>query len=457
MLTRIGIDADDMIQWEDDEDWRKFSIKKPSMSKRTRQASVLSDGRGSTGSEYSDRAGPKRLKREPEQKSPRQDADLASQMLSIDIMNASRSNRNTAFQPQTESYLDDTWPTAAQPVATNNRRGMTSKIETDERAWAGPSDMDYRFSEQLQIPHPVGFTSGPPTTYSASDYGTCSQAGSPLTTSFGSDQSGQDSRWNRNQASDAPNAFTGRPNFAFEQSQNGNKVVQVYRAADIPQPQFDTVPNTPLYSPVNGIHFPEVKIESELTDSPYGACGPSATTSTPSYQLLGAGIQDEQLAAHINSARYMPNTFHGNDGNDRYHDGALMGQSQPPSHQYSQAASHGLPFAPYYRQPTHGESDPSIPFSYPETKPDTDFPAAPLPGWIVRGFTGHSSGVGKSLRVRGGSVCNSLTIRVSQAVTLGRSCLQATISRLTKRRYGPLFSRPNDRLPTPCFQPLGLR
>ena len=65
-----------------------------------------------------------------------------------------------------------------------------------------------------------------------------------------------------------------------------------------------------------------------------------------------------------------------------------------PMMEYAEYAQHGLPVTYHQHYPTPNEDGQHIPFGYPESAPDQDFPPDALPGPVHRGNTGYSSGVG---------------------------------------------------------------
>ena len=148
--------------------------------------------------------------------------------------------------------------------------------------------------------------------------------------------------------------FPGNHNSVFSQ-------IQVQHASH-PEPQWDTVPNTPIYSPSQLMHL--------------------HADATPAYNAMVEGMQHMHGPTAVVCKPYHagPVTHNGPYLNSEYIGGPLQ---QAPSFQYVLDD----PYA-HHASPLHYEAPP---FGYPDRLPAPDLQAA---GRVMRGFTGHSSGVG---------------------------------------------------------------
>jgi hypothetical protein len=223
---------------------------------------------------------------------------------------------------------------------------------------------------------------------------TSSQESSPLAPSFCSSRSGQGNAYDSFQFSDAPSNFPGQRDFKFEDSTHHHNAFHVHNVA-IPQPYFDTVPNTPVMSPSKFTPFPPGSVWPEgrhVTRALERYPEPLATGYMSAVTGPVTASQPPMLPSNMS---YGPGSFTGH-GDRRSTTPASDVQSAYesfPSIEYGEHQHHGLP-GPYRRDyPISDDNGQPIPFGYPEATPDADFPAAALPGSVTRGFTGTSSGV----------------------------------------------------------------
>lgn len=181
-------------------------------------------------------------------------------------------------------------------------------------------------------------------------------------------------------AGDVPSVFRGREASVYRPSGPGSRnSVQVHQVVDVPQPQFDTAPNTPIeeyidYKPIDSHMLPR---------------------DTYNMNALSNGMP-------------IIGTSHGLPGTDgpvlpAMHGLPTTSTAPGPYEEWAHAAPYSgfVPqdpnqgwAVPYYHHPqSHPEDEP---FDYHYQGPNHEMPGAPLPANVIRGFTGHASGVGDS-------------------------------------------------------------
>ena len=181
----------------------------------------------------------------------------------------------------------------------------------------------------------------------------------------------------------------------FGHHRHGQNVVHLHRVTDVPEPQFDTVPNSPVLTPVMGTHFePNNRFATEDdVQAFYGV--PRFQSHMP--------VQHAQSHGHNNAGpHHLTRPTSG-----QYSSGAYTFTHQSTVAPSIEAQQIGYPFVTgspasdsvhSLPMPYNHESGPPphnhLPFAYSEPRPDANFPAAPLPGSVIRGFTGHGNGVG---------------------------------------------------------------
>lgn len=248
----------------------------------------------------------------------------------------------------------------------------------------------------LPLAHRVGFIH--PTDYhrpSWADYASSSDEESPISASFCSSQSSQDYKYGPYQMQEVQTDFPGRPNFMFAEPAPRQTTYQVHNVTDIPQPRFDTVPNTPMVSPMKVSHFPETgtwqqpyhtapKVERCQNQWPF-ACTPGFVSPVPT----------SQPAALPTNTHYARTTYVEHGGYRSSTPASEMASySSFPMIPYAEPHHpHGLPTTYHYSSPTPEEQGQHVPFPHPEPTPDANLPPAALPASVVRGFTGTGSGV----------------------------------------------------------------
>ena len=404
LLIFTDADATDMIQWEEEEGSARFLKRKQLVGKRSREAStVSSDGQGSRMSEmsdYSDHSLPKRIKQEPDRKDTAQCAAFPPRCYTSDFTHGVLHDSEEPmlqFETSDATALEHVVPRPVHHAAPAWKQVRHNAFRAcgDENH---PSEMGMATPAELQVPHPLGFNPGVLTSYQDVNYGACSDTTSPLTTSFGSVHSDQDYICDPLQMQDAPNAFPGKQNFTFHQPGHGNNTIQAYHVIDVPQPQFETVPNTPGLSPANLYHRSNPKTKPGFNYNPYGVTGIPASMSIPQYSMSAAFAPGTEPSRHFSNGQHAPSHFIPES----------QFQPQPPSHSpqldcyggrhvgYHERYIHGLPTPYSSEHPAPLEHCSPLVFPYPEAKPDANFPATALPGSVIRGFTGHGNGVGKS-------------------------------------------------------------
>lgn len=273
--------------------------------------------------------------------------------------------------------------------------------------WKGQSlETDVRSTDQIHVPHPLAHTTLP---YAASNYAPSSRSGSPTTTSFSSAQSGEDRLWEPYQVQFGSSNIHGGPYFINERSRNGPNPVQVYQATHIPQPDFDTVSSTPVFPQTYAISFPDCKQLAEVPQNIYGSNGFQDTVTMVPYANPEHAMTGQQHPATAASTEHASNMSTAHCRCHYHASGSYIhpGYYTTSPDDYGYVHIPGLPVAPMHGQPEPQENDPHLPFSYPEPKPDADFPVPPLPGNVIRGFTGHASGVGKYLSKTKSSACSN--------------------------------------------------
>ena len=153
--------------------------------------------------------------------------------------------------------------------------------------------------------------------------------------------SSQTGAFNAYSANDGFSVYSGQQHFVFPPySDPSAHPFQIQQSTQMPSPQFDTVPNTPVYSPMTLAHPTNVQMMPNLM--------PAATNGTIPAQEFPF------LAAY---------------------EGQPMGQS-------TQTPSHGLPM--YYSGGMNTVQQQSLPFTYDERHVDPAFEAA---HWNHRGVS----------------------------------------------------------------------
>lgn len=180
------------------------------------------------------------------------------------------------------------------------------------------------------------------------------------------------------QAEAAPSTFPGRMDYTFPPYapiQNAvhlpaqQQVYQVQQATHFPQPQIDTVPNTPMFSPMDVTHtqhprsINEMNGNAHLNNSNLHGMHGLPYTMPPEAYMMPAPVPD------ITGSRF--------DAQNQY--GERFG-FRPPINQERQQ---------WEEDYQHLNDGP-----YPHRIPQPNNGSQPLPAHVVRGFTGHGSGCG---------------------------------------------------------------
>lgn len=212
----------------------------------------------------------------------------------------------------------------------------------------------------------------------------CSSPDTSLTSSFGSTYSGQQSMTDEYQTGQATGVFQA-PDFASSHVGPWRNEVQNHHVMDVPQLPIETVPNSPM-TMLNLQHQNLPTQDPHQVD--YGMGGLPINMPTPQHQDLSSIVNhpyDNFRQFHAGPA---PHTF----------DASTVegGQAHYPFHPQfrSEALVQGCNLPNHYPQHDRNPYDHGMPFGYPEIAPEANIPAAALPGSMVRGFTGHGSGVG---------------------------------------------------------------
>ena len=311
-----------MFQWEEDEE-DTSSNKRPTATKRTRKASVGSDEQDCSSSETIKRARPKRLKQESKQLDYSRTSDLEEKMYDINLTNhtsldddhAVPGNRTVLAPPAAGRGLQRSYqpPIADRTAARFNHHGSPYM-------WADTA-------HQLQIPHPLGFIPGASSAYAADEMMDVSRTATPLATSFTSAESNEDGIWDPYQMQHGINTFPGKTDHIFQQPPNGHHMVPAYRATHIPEPRFETVPNTPELCPMTGIPFQDMRGGQSESHNAYGTNVLPSNMDMSSYVTEGNGNVGPHGDYHHDGPHFAPNASGMDSG---FHTGA-----QP----------HGLPLA----------------------------------------------------------------------------------------------------------------
>lgn len=178
--------------------------------------------------------------------------------------------------------------------------------------------------------------------------------------------------------------------------------VQVHHAYDVPQPQFDTMPNTPTFAPGEFLPF-----EQQHPNLGHDMAG------------LSIGMPAGPHHAPQNQRAPEP-MIHGLPSTHTSHQYKHWGETHPQPFHYE--VQHGLPstqtqhagfavtsfsdptptptltptWSTTYNNHPHLHPDNEMPYTNPSYGPNHDLPPAALPASVERGFTGHASGVGDS-------------------------------------------------------------
>ncbi|KAK5166127.1 uncharacterized protein LTR77_008388 [Saxophila tyrrhenica] len=220
-----------------------------------------------------------------------------------------------------------------------------------------------------------------------------SQAPSPMNASFNSAQSDTHDSFVHGHQQESPITFPG--NHDYTNPTHG--MVHNFHADQahrVPQPQFDTVPNTPMFSPM-----PLGQAPFPGYDGMQQCQQPLETTyvaGSQRYVVDNNGIMQPHPAAEPNGLPFAPAGFAVPE--QQYGiAGALQHATQEvydykPNHQCPHQALHGLPAV--YNGLQHPPPNEVSEYPYYEHRSDGTYPAAALPGSVHRGFTGHGSGIG---------------------------------------------------------------
>ncbi|KAK3717791.1 hypothetical protein LTR37_005562 [Vermiconidia calcicola] len=410
-------DGGDMIHFE--EEPQVTCGKKSTLRKRSRQSSVTFTDDQST-DEWVSAEGPT-LKRvrllEQHLKSPVSSKTALAQQTSD--LTISQDVPETADVKPYAMQIDGVETAASSGLFTRSPdvdRKPTSFELTD--AHHGDHGMDFHAaSSQGNVQFPIEAQDAS-MRHSSFDQGLA--LNSPLnsiTSSFGP-MSTDDTYCDPYQVQNASNTFPGMPGFALPHLQPTQNVVQVHQVANVPEPQFDTTPNKPAFSPTQNWQFPPAG--QNFTDPPYGGLPdvrrvPSAHNYHVDEQQP-VGQQGPEFMAPFHQApitsqqapdpsRQAPAPFHqafhqasAFVTNQQFHPTPSMTPTQPAGHGFHAAPERGytggLPF--HYngeRMPPYNNDQPPPSVNH-QQRPDSNFPASPLPGSVIRGFTGYGSGNG---------------------------------------------------------------
>ena len=356
-------DGDATIQWEPIDEG--FLARRSPVGKRSRGVSVSSDGQCAGG-----QSRPKRVKKDNEGAKSVQNALLVAKMSNIDLGEVVRRDVQESSGQAGEG--SDT------AIRANTMPG-TINIETADHKPI-MRDAGHRIKGRRSIQNSaLGATPEAFVQHSVTEYVPRTYTSDGL----GSIQSSSEGVWDAYRAQHPPNTFPGRSDFMFQPlglDAPGQHPLQVLSVSDIPQPKFDTVPNTPIFSQT-GMRCiqPQGKYGQDVSQDAYGPVGLPAGMPVQKYQMPAA-------VEHMQSL-----------GGQYYPEGFMTNQPQQtgfafPATEHPQPSFHRLPTA--YHPPQRPPQDQGFPYGYPELRLDQNIPAAPLPGSVIRGFTGHGNGVG---------------------------------------------------------------
>lgn len=407
MLTPVDTDGGDMIHFEEEP---RAACKKSALRKRSRQSSVTStNDHDQSTDEWVSAEGPtlKMAKQHP--KSP----------TSSKAAHAKQTSYLTITQGPPETA--DVKPSAMQidGVKTATSFGLSNRSPDVDRKYTSFEPMDAHSGDYRMGFHAASYQGNIQFPMEAQDammrHSSIDQSfalNSPLnsmTSSFGP-MSTDDTYGDPYQNQNAPNNFPGQ-GFAMPHLQSTQNVVQVHQVANVPEPQFDTTPNTPAFSPTQNWQFPPAG--RDFTEPPYG--GLPDVRRVPSTHNYHVDEQrpirqpDPEFLAPFHEApitsqqapdpaQQAPAPFH-----QAFHQASPFVTNQQfhptPSMAPTQAANHGFHPAPQrgytggvpfhcYREgmPPYSNDQPSPSLNH-QHGPDSNFPAAPLPGSVIRGFS----------------------------------------------------------------------
>lgn len=317
---------------------------------------------------------------------PKRRATLDEGISTIDLVESNTHTRRSLAQTGT-----DPDHMGARVIKSERRPSRTSKSR--RQVQTGPN---------LRMVHPFGPIPEAIPRWHAADHSTSSQGGSPftLTGSFSGSHSDHGGPGGPPQVQGAPSNFPGRRDPTLEELEYHQRMMHIYNVTEVPHPEFATVPNTPIVSPitVKFEHGPEVaRWPEEYQVAPAMERYPEHMPALQHFEFTGPGPAPQHVMV---------------PSNDPYTRRPLQEPSQlrsiTPAPEvrgtyangfqmvgYGEAQYHGLPILYNQDYPTPEENGDPAPFVYPGPTPDANFPAAALPASVERGFTGTSSGVGK--------------------------------------------------------------
>ena len=329
---------------------------------------------------------------DPEQLDSTHHSDLTSQMKDITLVRrATYDSQRAGLGARAHSFKTEAGSILQYPLQPTDTdwRSIEMNSNAVDGSWARPS-------AQLLIPYPSGFDPGVPISHAASDYAASTCPDSPLTTSFASEQSSQDTIWNPYGTHQVPSTFAGKMDFTTQQSGNRHNAMQVYHTMVIPQPQFDMVQNTPVFSPMETMHLLDSKPLPDFTQNSYVASGYPTEVNLPghSYPILGQAMTGPQAPAPLNSAQCSTSVY---DAEGQLSHGLPTEPSECCSFrpmEYPTGSIHGLPTSYMPSQPTTAENAQPVILAYSGTNSDHDYRTAPA--GVAQGFRGNKNALGKS-------------------------------------------------------------
>lgn len=215
--------------------------------------------------------------------------------------------------------------------------------------------------------------------------GSCSSHAPSLTTSFTSTYREPTDVYGTTPVHEHPMTFfPGKHEYAFPGMTNANGPVSVYHAQGIPQPDFDTVPNTPAFSPIlTGRHGSFQAPEDAYSHNQQQPLDVTFVAGHQRYHINEDGLIEVQPQHRMNSRQHSSVGFAVSEQpsmplhTDNYHQGMM---------EHRDASINGLPtmYTEVQRPPPTDR-----PLYYPDAMPDSNLPAYTLPGSVERGDTGQ--------------------------------------------------------------------
>ena len=365
-LTTFASDGDSIINWEDEPIPPKINRSgRPTTCKRARQPSIApSSDTESAGSSSSSERNCKRSRHEEAAQHPSPNAGLVSQMSKTMLVDPAP-NHHVA-QP----YGYEPPGAAAHELVSDNNAftqggpGWLRALPQNEGPYVRHHSMDVAESSYPGSPYPPG----PPS----------------LTTSFASGYGPSNDVHTTTPVSEFPSAFPGKHEYGFPVMPHPTTQNTVYHAYDMPQPCFETVPNTPAFSPMlvgQAGHFHQP--EDVAHHVGHQALPFTLVAGQQRYHLNGEGMMEADHHRGMRKRQQHPVGFAVPDHQAMQ----LHHEYQHRPIDYQQMPINGLPtiHTEVQRPPPN---DRPI-YNWAEVMPDGNIPAQSLPGTVHRGFTGQ--------------------------------------------------------------------